>query len=65
MIDSKQLERAFDWLHAENEMKLFGIHGKKVGKVYYVTDDEFNRFLNKYPAYKKMWRQYSRDLHRS
>lgn len=63
MVNSEQIKVAFNWINVEKEMKLFRIHGKKMGKTYYITDDEFNRFLNTYPGYKKMWRQYSRNLH--
>lgn len=63
MVNSEQLKVAFNWIHVEKEMKLFGIHGQKKGKTTYITEDEFNQFLNTYPGYKKMWRQYSRNLH--
>lgn len=63
MVNSKDLSVAFEWLDASDKLKLFNIHAKKVGKIYYITDDEFNRFLNTHPEYKKMWRKHSRNLH--
>lgn len=63
MISSKDIAVAFDWLNVDKEMEFFNIKGRKRGKTYYVTDEEFNHFLARYPGYKKMWRKYSRDLH--
>lgn len=64
MVNSDQMKVAFNWIDVEGNLRLFRIHTKKVGKTYFVTDDEFNRFLNTHPDYKQMWRHYSRNLHR-
>lgn len=63
MVSSDQIKVAFNWIDVEYNLRLHHIHTKKVGKTHYITDDEFARFLNTHPDYKKMWRQYSRNLH--
>lgn len=66
MVSSEQLKVAFSWIDAIKELKKYRVRVTKVGKTLYITDDEFNRFLNSNPQYKKQWKKYktdSRDLH--
>lgn len=59
MVNSKELEVAFEWIDGVKELSRRHIPFRKVGKIAYVTDADFQKYLmEKYPYLKKPWRQY-------